>query len=269
MANGLYNAVYSSTTSISFSGLSDAAADVTHSTILAATTLSKNIKDVLFHYAAEGTRSRYCGFLGVGYSITSCTVLSFPTGVLNVAYVSSLSAVWVLTSQFGLLRFIEQVGLLILFLGIIMRTFLITRGIGNTLIAVFVGLAIVYPFMIIAYDAIFAELKNRLNSTNYPLTQMSNMPGVSVSTFSYLNDFSAFNSMRFYGCPSTNPDVYPNLQTISKFANITVYEPIIFQIYLHYMLSSAICLLVSLGSISAIGKMLGQEIDVFRIERIS
>ncbi|MEM3373089.1 MAG: hypothetical protein QXF76_02645 [Candidatus Anstonellales archaeon] len=240
--------------------------------------LSEMIYTLVRKLGLESSKSLYCSFLGVGYMINVCSIYSIPLSTLDILHSTITMNSWLLSTLIGIMEFFKRNGLLIFLSGIIARTFSFTRGAGNALIAIFIGFSLIMPLTIIGYNIIYNEVKQAVANTEYvgnanpnipPLNQMKVFCGLNTNNFSYILSYQEFDSLRGYSCEPRDYSLSGKVNDVSKFVTIQVYEPLLFEIYFFYMLMPAFTFLITFGSIHSISRMIGIDIEVFRLERIT
>ncbi|MCX8166396.1 MAG: hypothetical protein N3E37_00900 [Candidatus Micrarchaeota archaeon] len=236
--------------------------------------LANKVYTLIQKIAVESSKSVYCGFLGVGYTINVCAVVSVPIASLNILHSTLVASVSLFSTLLSVLEFFRRNGLLFLFLGVIARAFSYTRGTGNALIAIFIAFTFVMPLVIIGYRTIYQEIKFFVVNSNYPNQEggmtnlMKEKSGYSNIDYSYILSLNEFDSLRSYSCDPQDSSLVSKVNYIKQLYNLKVFEPILFDVYFFYMLMPAFVFLVTFGVIHSLSRMMGVDIEVFRLERI-
>lgn len=198
----------------------------------------------------QSSQSGMCNMLGIGFTIAGCSswgILRTPAGqMLNAAGFASMD----LQAERILLEAAKSIALpLLLPLGVLLRSIYFTRQAGSTLIALAISLYFIFPTMIIAGQAAGDAFlfKNPKYST-----------GIDPDTAGY-------------ECDPFDPEID---DLISQMDGIVKGKPskdekIIFFVVGKFMLMTALSLTATLTAVRGIGHVLGTEINVMSIARLS
>ena len=193
----------------------------------------------------EGSKSMFCTFLGAGFSLNNCGQLNaFRGGVTTMAFVSSAALADAYAQQ-SLLSFMHQAAFnFFIPIGLFFRCFKASRSAGGALIAIGFGFYTVYPIMTVAMDNLHKSIVPSLRS----LPHVSECDPEETD-----NDFA-----RAY--------IQGYADRMSDFGMV---ENITYDLIVRIIFSSAFNLMVTLAFIRAFSKMIGSEIDVSSLARIS
>jgi hypothetical protein len=270
--DGILNGI---STSPEFAGDSDtmqeASLDILDDWKANVTSALNAMKDVDKAVSVEGSRGGQCSLFGMGYSVSACGGFSMLAAPLSMA---GNIAGFAMAEVAGMRRLVEiamEYGLsLILPLGIILRTFKMTRGAGGFLIALAVSMHIMLPAGII-FNSMLAEtfLDDDDASEGYEETpqgiDMTDLECEPMNTRGSIGDsiVTAFVS------GGTNIEMDSNE---GKAANAYNDMRGSIRSYLYALLIEAtmgpiIALLLMIGSIRALSAAAGADVDVSAISR--
>ncbi len=204
--------------------------------------------------AYQGSRSLSCTLFTVGHTISGCGGYSMVSpaisGVeatvgLGIAELSSLSRLMMIGKEYSFL--------LLLPVGIILRTFKITRGAGGLIIALAIALYFVLPLMIITMFGIADQFKNSSAGASYKagLPSMNVIECVPQDTDDGTGE-------------GTNPGRAMNIldQMIAATPQY-IFAPLIYGI-----ITPAIALLGTIASLRALASISGADIDVSALSKV-
>jgi hypothetical protein len=214
----------------------------------------RNIESLDLGASKEGSKAGQCNIMGIGYSISGCggysmlaTPLSMSGGIMGFA-ITELSAMHKLldVSSTYALNFILP-------LGIILRTFKITRGAGGFLIALAVSMHILLPM-----GVVFNEMlgKTFLNDA----TASSGYSGEGGLTDT-VQDCNPTDRQATAERDSSNPAVatYDALR-----GDIRKY---LYEILIRGTLGPVLGLLIMMAGLRALSAVAGAEVDVSAVSR--
>jgi hypothetical protein len=195
----------------------------------------------------EGSRGVFCSFLGVGFSLVNCSPYNAFRGSITTASFAATSALADIYAQQYLLSLARNLSFTFFIpLGLLLRCFKMTRGAGGALIAIGFGFYTAYPLTIVATDKL-------LHGSN-PSSTAQALPGV----------------------PSCDPgetdtnivkgDVMNYAGALSSFNLI---EERVYITLVRVVFASIFSLIVTLAFIRAFAHIIGSEIDVSALARIS
>jgi hypothetical protein len=212
---------------------------------------SKIMEDTLYAGGVLGqnaSKSVFCNFLGVGFSIANCSPLNAFRGSMTLATISSGMALADLYAQKYLLSMAKNFAFtLLLPLGLFLRCFKVTRGAGGALIAVGFGFYSVYPTVIVATD-------NLLHGTSPPIVNTAKLILKEECNPVETNVETSYIQIRDYARQITDFDMN---------------EGVVYNVLVRVVFMSILNLIITLGFIRAFARIIGSEIDVSSLARIS
>ena len=194
----------------------------------------------------EASKGVFCNFMGVGFSINNCSPLNAYRGGLTLASFSSTAALADGYAQQFIINMAKDYAFgLIIPLGLLLRCFKMSRGAGGALIAVGFGFYTVYPTVIVSTTGLLHG-----NNNSSPQT----LPPV-------------------YTCDPMNTDVSQAkgdfLDYGSDLTEYTRIRDIAYLTMVKSLFMSILNMIITLGFIRTFAHMLGSEIDVSSLARIS
>ncbi|MEM4195512.1 MAG: hypothetical protein QXY05_04340 [Candidatus Anstonellales archaeon] len=204
----------------------------------------------------ESTKDFYCKGVYMGFSINPCMGFSAFSSPLSMYAATVGASIATTSSQIFLLKLTPDFVLLIVFpIGIFMRCFGVSRGLGGFLLSLAFGLYFVYPLMIVFMYGVSTEYqtKNALN------------PAINLDTSKI--ECKATNMGR---SGSADP-VYDAMDATETMINADYSGPV-FLALVKSMFSEGISLLVLISLIGASSKAFGAEVYAFvlaQLERIA
>ena len=212
-----------------------------------ATSIYGNLEQTSIDLGREASEGIYCNFLGVGFSLVNCSPLNAFRGSLTTAAFATSAALADIYAQQALLSLARDAAFAFLIpLGLFFRCFKTSRGAGGALIAIGFGFYTAYPVMIVANA-------NLLHGSN-PSSPSIGLPSVGTCDPS-----------------ETNVDVSRGQMTgfAGKLTDFGLVESTEYVVLVRIILSSILDLIVTLGFIRAFAHILGSEIDISALARIS
>ncbi|MDO8339345.1 MAG: hypothetical protein Q7T16_01680 [Candidatus Burarchaeum sp.] len=228
---------------------------------------TQDITDALSHFTADlegialevgaaSSVSTYCQILGgvLGFSIVPCSYLNSTMGtlglLLNALYAASI-AMW---AQAMLLKLAGTFMILLLPLGVLLRSLRFTRSAGGALIAIAVGFYLIYPFMVIAdYSFIKSDVFMPDSATaKYGYTHVYD---TAIKELSVNHDLGACTGDGDYISMLTNREAF--------------IEPMAYWIIIVSILLPVMNLLVTLTFIRWFASAIGSEIEVGQLARVA
>jgi len=196
----------------------------------------------------EASKSIFCNFKGVGFTLVNCSPLNAFRGAMMPAGFASSAAIMDLYAQRVLLSFARYTAFNMLIpVGLLFRCFKFSRGAGNALIAVGFGFYTVYPLTIVATDRL-------LHGSNPSTTTIENF-------------------MAGHECDPTltNTDKSRDY-VVNRAKAMTSFDMVNSAIYIvivRVVLGSILNLIITLGFIRMFARILGSELDISSLARIS
>lgn len=211
--------------------------------------ISKDISD-------ESTKSFYCQGVYIGFSMNPCMGFSAFSNPLSMYAATVGASIATTNSQIFLLKLTPEFVLLIVFpLGIFMRCFAVSRGLGGFLLSLAFGLYFVYPLMIVFMYGVATDYQT-INAIN---------PAIDVDTSNI--ECKATN---IGGSASADP-AYDAMDATRTMVDADYSGPV-FLALVKSMFSEGVSLLVLISLIGASSKAFGAEVYAFvlaQLERIA
>ncbi|MFA5929877.1 MAG: hypothetical protein WC861_03255 [Candidatus Micrarchaeia archaeon] len=209
-----------------------------------------NMQDVSDRLGSEASRGVYCNFMGVGFSLTNCSPLNAYRGSLTAAAFTTTVALSDAYAQDFLLSLARSYAFTVLIpLGLLFRCFRVTRMAGGALIAIGFGFYTVYPVVILATDKLLHG-----DQSVAPMPDSPEIPLVGK-------------------CDPQEPEVgNSRADFVSYGEQLTDYGLIYgisYQMLVRILFMSILNLIITLGFIRTFAHMIGSEIDVSSLARIS
>ncbi|MEM4633592.1 MAG: hypothetical protein QW275_00370 [Candidatus Anstonellaceae archaeon] len=207
----------------------------------------------------EGSKGVFCSFLGVGFSLVNCSPFNAFRGSVTTAAFAATGALADVYAQQYLLSLARNLSFTFFIpLGLLLRCFKFSRAAGGALIAIGFGFYTVYPIMIVSTNEM-------LHGSNHP-------------TPSEMQKYEYEDGPRTYftyspECDPSETDSQRAKDDVVLFAfNLTDYDRIenmAYIILVRIIFSSILVLIVTLAFIRAFAHILGSDIDVTALARIS
>lgn len=210
-----------------------------------------NIGDVSTEIGKEASRGVFCNFLGVGYTLVNCSQLNaFRGGMTTAAFATSTALADTYAQQFLLSLARAFAFTFLLPIGLFLRCFKISRQAGGALIAIGFGFYTAYPAVIVATDRL---LHGSSPPTPYTIRNFESVAGgvCDPMQVSVQNSYGKYNRYAIY---------------ISEFQ---LTENLAYFSLVRVLFTSILSLIITLGFIRALAHIIGSEIDVSALARIS
>jgi len=228
-------------------GVMDAAAAKLSALGAGAGSALQKMQDVSMELGKQASKGVFCNFLGVGFSLSNCSPFNAYRGSLTAAAFTTTVALSDTYAQSYLLSLARAYGFTVLIpLGLLLRCFKLSRAAGGALIAVGFGFYTVYPAVILATDNLLHGSGAPAGPPDLPIVGSCNPMETSVS-----KSLAEFTD---YGDQLT---AYATMKAMAYFVLVRV------------LFLSILNLIITLGFISMFAKMIGSEIDVSALARIS
>ena len=196
---------------------------------------------------SEGSKNLFCTFLGVGYSLNNCSPINAFRGSLTTAGFVASAALSDLFAQQALISLARNLAFTFFIpLGLFLRCFKASRRAGGALIAIGFGFYTAYPVATVATE--------KMLQANVALPSPNVFPDVPSCDPSETDN----NIARAY--------IQNYATSLSNFGNT---ESIVYNLVVRVVFASAFNLLVTLAFIRAFAQMIGSDIDVSALARIS
>jgi len=211
----------------------------------AASTLT-GMEDASNIMGREASRGVFCNFMGVGFSLNNCSPFNAYRGSLTAgAFTTSIALADTYAQGFILSLARAYAFSIIIPIGLLLRCFKASRSAGGALIAIGFGFYTVYPAVILTTDNLLHGSTPK-DSASIPLMGKCDPKDPSVS--------SALSQFTSYGEQLTQ---YETTKNIAYFVMVRV------------LFLSILNLIITLSFIRAFAQMIGSEIDVSSLARIS
>jgi len=228
-------------------GVMDAAAQKINDLAAGTSGALSNMQDVSMALGKEASKGVFCNFMGVGFSLSNCSPLNAYRGSLTASAFTATVALSDTYAQSYILSLARSYGFTVIIpLGLLLRCFRASRGAGGALIAIGFGFYTVYPAVILATD-------NLLHGPGAPpgaptLPTVGTCDPMETSVSKSLSEFTD------YGDQLTD---YTATKAMAYFVLVRV------------LFLSILNLIITLGFIRAFAHMIGSDIDVSGLARIS
>jgi hypothetical protein len=203
--------------------------------------------------AIEGSKASSCSILGMGYSVSGCGSYSMLAAPLSMAGGIAGFAIGELHTMKRLILISERFALpFLLPVGILLRTFKITRGAGGLLIAFAISLHIMLPMGVIFNDMLAATFLDPAGTEEDSLSDPyeGTPAGISLScNAGYTGSGNEDNAI----------DGYNNMR-----GNIKKY---LFTMLIRATLGPVLSLMIMAASLRALTSLGGAEVDVTALSR--
>ncbi|NYZ78993.1 hypothetical protein H0N99_02495 [Candidatus Micrarchaeota archaeon] len=183
----------------------------------------------------------------MGFSISPFAGLTTLTSMLSLTMEGILGGMAIMLGQSAFLSFIHDKLIIVLPIGIALRSFPWSRSAGGALIAIFLGFYIFYPFMWVFNSALYDE-------TILQVSTMGSTPFLGSAIGGGIS--CASNPIT---CFTNTPDI--GLNIILALINYLEYVVVLHLVVFVFMLS-LFNLLTVLVLVNELAKILGSEIDV-------
>jgi hypothetical protein len=213
--------------------------------------LLTNIGEVSTEIGKEASRGIFCNFLGVGYTLVNCSQLNaFRGGLTTSAFATSTALADTYAQQFILSLARTFSFTFLLPIGLFLRCFKVSRQAGGALIAIGFGFYTAYPAVIVAMDK---TLHGGTQPTPSGILNFEQVAGerCDPAVVSVQRSYSGYSAYATY---------------ITEFS---LTENIAYFVLVRVLFSSILSLIITLGFIRAFAHIIGSEIDVSALARIS
>lgn len=195
----------------------------------------------------ESSRGVFCNFLGVGYTLVNCSPLNAFRGSITSGSFAATVALADTNAQQFLLSLAQSYAFTFLVpIGLFLRCFKVSRSAGGALIAVGFGFYAVYPTVIVTTDRV-------LHGQSGP-PAWSPVPAPGFCNPLERSSAVALQHVKDYAGQITD---YGLTQNLTYFVLVRV------------LFLSILNLIITLGFIRAFAHLIGSEIDVSALARIS
>lgn len=221
------------------------------------------------HLGAEASKSAFCSFSAVSFSVAACGGFSAVAGPFPLAFQAIGAAAGEIATLDTMLDFGTGGGggglIFTLFfpLGLFLRTFKLTRGAGGLLVGIAVTFYLILPYSIVFVHATIEDTRANLQTVYGSFGDLST--GVSTEScdeydFDDGNEQKAIKQLRnIIGQPA---------QSGAPPAQATYIQSVIYQVLISSTILLAVVLSIMVASIRALGSIGGAEIDVSPLARL-
>jgi len=216
---------------------------------------SAELEGLALNVGSIASITTYCQLLGssLGFAITPCRYLGSTQGTLSLALTALTSAQIAMQAQAFLLDLAQQLLIFMLPLGVLLRTLRPTRGAGGAMIAIAVGFYFVYPLMVLVDYAVVKESAfaagSRYSSPVFP-PRMQSTIGTCTGDAEYIQGLVGKEGAR-------------------NVARENFMEPVAYWVIIISILLPVMNLLVVLTFIRWFASLMGSEIEVSQLARVT
>lgn len=234
---------------------------------------------------AVSSVSAFCNLLGTGLTVAGCSGYGVMRGPVGQLVMASGIGLMELNVQQILLALAEKYALVLLLpLGLLLRCLHFTRKAGGTLIAIALALYVVLPPSILLSQALVDGFVGGYDS----LAQLKSYPNLN---FNYEMLADGFRGSEVMECDPSEPDEQNFISKVNGLqaskdiggnpastaadkintleAGSSVSERVLFHVIVRTLLMDALVLTMLIMAIRVLGKLLGTEIEVSAIARLS
>ena len=213
-----------------------------------ATGVISNFEEVSIQLGQEASKGVFCNFMGVGFSLSNCSPFNAYRGSLTAAAFTTTVALSDTYAQEYILSLARNFAFsLIIPLGLFLRCFRASRAAGGALIAIGFGFYTVYPAVILATDSL-------LHGAGAPPATAPALPLMGTCDPMEAKVSKSLSEFTDYGGQLTQ---YVQAKNLAYFVLVRV------------LFLSVLNLIVTLAFIRSFAHMIGSDIDVSALARIS
>src|SRR3989338_7391334 len=196
------------------------------------------------------SRSVYCTYLGAGYSLVACSTLNMLRGTTVQAMIVLGSALSDISIEQLLLKLSQLYAFTILMpAGLFLHAFKFTRAGGAALIAIAAGFYIVHPLTVVLFENMLMEQVESVGGEQWANSAPLVDPGVT--------------------CDPAVQDVAQLDNERAQIADSGLMDHVVFLALVRSIFATIARLMITLAFIRAFAGLLGSEIDVSALARIS
>lgn len=197
-----------------------------------------------------------CSFLGTTFTVPGCIGIQVPSSSITFAMNALVSALLVQNSQVMLLNLAQNFFFPVLFpIGIFLRCFQFTRGAGGFLMALAVAFYFVYPATILVTKG---------------MMDMVEMPDPDYPTISAPGEDVDWGSFEVEGdCNPLDMDPSYTTRQVNNVLDDDMMSPILYYFFVGGLFTTMLNIIVTLSTVRGLGAILGAEVDVSALARIS
>ncbi|MBD3397486.1 hypothetical protein GF412_00140 [Candidatus Micrarchaeota archaeon] len=200
--------------------------------------------------------SATCSFLGTTFTAPGCIGIQVPSSSITFAMNAMVSSLLVQNSQIMLLNLAQNFFFPVLFpLGIFLRCFQFSRGAGGFLMAIAVAFYFVYPAAILVTKG---------------MVDMVEMPDPSYPSISAPTEEMDWASFEVEGdCNPFDLNPYYTTRQVNNVLDPDMIDPILYYFFVGGLFTTMINIIVALSTVRGLSSLLGAEVDVSALARIS
>jgi len=207
----------------------------------------------------QASRGIYCSMMGVGFTLSNCGQLNAFRGSLTAAGFTALAGMLDIYAQQAILSFAARYAFtLVIPLGLFFRCFKMSRPAGGALIAIGFGFYSAYPLAIAGSTKLLTGMSEPL-MLEPPLSAVPKLSDAQDPVPKVCDPYETDSSI-----PRKQFNEYAASLTSPEVAQGLTYFVIVKVVFL-----SILSLILTLGFIREIAKLLGSEIDVSSLARIT
>jgi len=222
-----------------------------------------SLGDIERRVSLEGSKSLTCSILAVGYTISGCGGYT----LISPAIATVEATVGLAIAELSAIGKLMEIGFnnsftILLPIGIIFRTFKITRGAGGLIIAVAIAFYFVLPLAMISMWKISDTFKDPAYT--------GTLPGILISSCdaAQTDDLSGedLDNMLFGDLPSTDTNPGKAINVLAQLRGVIPFY--LFPALIYGIITPAIALLIMVASIRVIAGIAGADVDVSVLSRV-
>jgi len=232
------------------------------------------LSDASGKLGSEGSKGIFCNFLGVGFSLVNCSQLNVFRGSLTTAAFTVVAGLADLYAQQALLSFIAATAFPIMLpIGLFLRCFKAGRRAGGALVAMAFGFYVIYPAMIVATDGFLHStcIGNEICAGH---STSGSCNGDSANGCAWLSPAAVELGVPEFGeCNPYEANIGKVKNEFKDYANdLSAFEysgKLTYFVLVRVIFLSILNLIVTLGFIRSLAHVIGSDIDVSSLARIS
>lgn len=251
--NNLIDGISNSFVDTSAASLQEAANDSIDASLAGMRTTFGAIAEFDMDASREGSKADQCSMMGVGYSVSGCGGYSLLATPLSMAGGISGFAMGELSAMKRLLDISSKYSLLFLLpLGILLRTFKLTRGAGGLLIALGISMHLMLPAGVVFNDMLGATFRDA---------------ALPSATLAMTAPYKASAANSVVDCNAASIKASENSAVTSYKGLRQDIKSYLYVILVQATLGPVLALLMFAASLRALTSLAGAEVDVSAITR--
>lgn len=206
----------------------------------------------------QSSKSYYCSLEGVGFTAAPCNSFRALTSPVSMSFQALSMSITELNSIYTLLNFSKQYAFVLLLpLGILLRTFKITRGAGGLFIGLGVALYLFLPIAVLFMGVVLNPATGGYNPGFAFGASDLKLPSPSCDE----TDYGTFGGGISYGNLNNAVGIFNGLEQ-----KINVY---IYLFLIRGTMTTVVSVLALYASLRAVSKVAGAEIDLSALARVA